>query len=73
MFSLTAMTLLVVSVAVLRCDQGVRKSRVVIYFFVCDGIKNFAQTIIQPPMVSASSALSLLLDWITFERLEIST
>ena len=24
-------------------------------FFVCDGIKNSAQTIIQPPMVSASS------------------
>ena len=40
--------------------------------FVCDGIKNSAQTIIQPPMVSLSS-LSLSLSvpvhfkkWITF-------
>ena len=27
-------------------------------FFVCDGIKNSAQTIIQPPMVSSSLSLS---------------
>ena len=33
------------------------------YVFVCDGIKNSAQTIIQPPVVStsSSSALSALL------------
>ena len=31
----------------------------VIPLFVCDGIRNSAQTIIQPPVVSASSSLSL--------------
>ena len=47
------------------------------FYFVCDGIKNSAQTIIQPLVVSTPLPLPSPYFWvqmkngITFERLEI--